>query len=37
MQAMRADSQSDLRTLTLQLSGFTVGVAMVAVAVAKLI
>ena len=44
MQAMRADQppaaadfQSDLRTLTLQLAGFTVAVAMIAVAVAKLI
>ena len=37
MQAMRADFQSDIRRLLLQLFGFTVGVAMVAVAVAKLI
>ncbi len=37
MQAMRADFQSDMRTLTLQLFGITVGVATVAVAVAKLI
>ena len=35
-QALRADLQADLRTLVLQLAGFTVAVATIAVAIVKL-